>query len=61
MESNLHLDPLCGEPYPIIKSLPDIYNQRVSCLDDSSKNYKKYRSFPMDENLYKQKTSGENG
>ena len=29
MESNLCLGPLCGEPYPFIKSHPDRYKQSV--------------------------------
>ena len=61
MESNLHLDPLCGGPYPFVRLRPDIYKQSVSCLDDFSIKEEQDKNLPMDENLPKNKTSGKTG
>ena len=38
MESNFRLDHICGEPYPFVKSLPNIYKKSLSRLDDSLRN-----------------------
>ena len=53
MEYNILLKPLCGEPHPFVKSLPDIDEKSISLLDDSSRNCEQDKTFPMDENLPK--------
>ena len=61
MEYNILLKPLCGEPQPFVKSLPDIDEKSISLLDDSSRNCEQDKTFPMDENLPKETNSGKMG
>ena len=61
MESNLCLDPLCGEPYPFVKSRPDSYKQNVSHIDDSSREEEEYNNLTTDKILPKDETYGKNG
>ena len=49
MEYNLHLEPLCGEPYHFFKSRPDRYNQSVSRLDDYSRKDKQDKKLSLNE------------
>ena len=37
MESNLCIDPMCGDPYTFIKNNSDRDKQSVSSLDNNSK------------------------
>ena len=61
MEYNTHLDPLCGEPYPFVKSRPDRYKQNVSHIDDSSREEEEYNNLTTDKILPKDETYGKNG
>ena len=61
MESSICLDPLYGDPYPLLKSCQDRDKQSVSRIDDSSIKYEQDNFPPMDKNLPKGKTSGKPG
>ena len=46
MEFNPQLDPLCGEPYPFLKSCPDRDKQSVTRLDYSPRKDEQDKNFP---------------
>ena len=58
MESNIYIDPLCGEPYPFVKLCPNRDNKSVSRLDDSSRKDEQDIIFPKDERIIKDENSG---
>ena len=58
MESNIYIDPLCGEPYPFVKLCPNRDNKSVSRLDDSSRKDEQDIIFPKDERITKDENSG---
>ena len=55
-ESNICLEPLCGDPYPFFNLCPYRYNQIVSCFGDSSRQDEQDEILTTDEKIYKKKT-----